>query len=55
MLKLLALQPAMAVDWVVLSADGERASEAHASAERFLGPERRTRIRVESFRERYLP
>ena len=35
LLKLLALQPAMAVDWVVLSADGERAGEARASAERF--------------------
>ena len=55
LLKLLALRPATAVDWVVLSADGERASEARASAERFLGPDRPTRIRVESFRERYLP
>ena len=55
LLKLLALHPSMAVDWVVLSAEGDRASEARASAERFLGPNRPTRIRVESFRERYLP
>src|SRR5262245_44791123 len=55
LLKLLATNPAIGVDWVVLSADGERATEAHASAERFLGPERTSRILVESFRERYFP
>ena len=55
LLKLLEMHPAMAVDWVVLSADGDRANEARASAERFLGSERTTRILVESFRERYFP
>jgi LmbE family N-acetylglucosaminyl deacetylase len=55
LLKLLELHPTMAVDWVVLSADGDRAREARASAERFLGSDRPSRIRLESFRERYLP
>jgi len=55
LLKLLAQDPTMAVDWVVLSAEGDREREACVSAERLLGTERESRIRVESFRERYLP
>ena len=55
LLMLLERRPAMAVDWVVLSAEGARANEARGSADRLLGNQRPATIRVESFRERYFP
>ena len=54
-LALLERQPGMMVDWLVLSADGERAHEARASADRFLSGASERRVTVESFRERYFP
>ena len=54
-LKLLERHPNLAVDWIVLSADGEREREARTSAERILGADRPGDVRVEGFRERYLP
>jgi LmbE family N-acetylglucosaminyl deacetylase len=54
-LALLARDPGLSVDWVVLSADGERANEARASAARFLATANEHRVSVEGFRERYFP
>ena len=41
--------------WVVLAADGPRADEARASAERLIGDRTPLAIDVLSFRERYFP
>lgn len=54
-LKLLAVNPGLTVHWLVLSAIGERATEARASAERFLAGAANQTVEVESFRERYFP
>jgi LmbE family N-acetylglucosaminyl deacetylase len=54
-LKLLETHPAMAVDWVVLTANGPREDEARASGERFLADAAARRIMIEHFRERYFP
>ncbi|HEX2369024.1 MAG TPA: PIG-L family deacetylase, partial [Acidimicrobiia bacterium] len=54
-LQLLDACPDLEVDWVVLTAPGERADEASASAERFLTGAGETRVRIERFRERYFP
>jgi LmbE family N-acetylglucosaminyl deacetylase len=43
------------VHWVVLGADSQRAQEAHASAERFLGGARSRKIVVRGFRDSYFP
>lgn len=43
------------VDWVVLSADGVRATEASSSAERLVGGQATLRTEIASFRERYFP
>jgi LmbE family N-acetylglucosaminyl deacetylase len=43
----------MAIDWVVLTAQGVRLSEAKESGKKFVGG--RGTLRVESFRERYFP
>lgn len=53
-LALLARRPGIEVDWVVMSADGVRADEARASAERLLASAADRRVRVKAFRERYL-
>jgi LmbE family N-acetylglucosaminyl deacetylase len=55
MWKLLDANPGLTVHWVVLSAVGERAAEARASAERFLAGAARPTVEVETFRERYFP
>jgi LmbE family N-acetylglucosaminyl deacetylase len=47
--------PDMAVDWLVLSATGERADEARRSAERLLDGLPQATVRVSEFRERYFP
>ena len=54
-LKLVAANPELTVHWVVLSADGDRADEARASAERLLTGTRSHEVGVMSFRERYFP
>ena len=54
-LKLTAVDPELRVHWVVLSADGNRAEEALASAERFLASAPNHEVQVASFRERYFP
>jgi LmbE family N-acetylglucosaminyl deacetylase len=54
-LKLVAANPNVAVHWLVLSADGDRADEARASAERFIGGAPNREVEVASFRERYFP
>ena len=54
-LQLVESCPGIEVDWVVLTAPGERSDEATASAERFLAGAGVTRVRVENFRERYFP
>ena len=54
-LALLAQRPGIAVDWVVLSAEGDREREARASADRFLPTAGERRVSVQAFRERYFP
>lgn len=54
-LKLLALNPQMSVDWVILSASGERAAEARESAALLLDGAADANVVVEQFRERYFP
>jgi LmbE family N-acetylglucosaminyl deacetylase len=55
-LALLARNPEIEVTWLVLSAEGERADEARASAAAFLGDARREpRIVLESFRDSFFP
>jgi LmbE family N-acetylglucosaminyl deacetylase len=43
------------IDWIVLSGDAVRAAEATASAEALVGGRAESRLRVESFRERFFP
>ena len=54
-MKLLAANPELNVHWVVLSAEGTRADEAGASADRFLGAQPGRIVEIESYRERYFP
>lgn len=54
-LKLVAANPDLSVHWVVLSAEGVRADEARASAERFLQGVKKRVVEVQTFRERYFP
>ena len=55
LLKLIEANPAMVVDWVVLSARGRREEEARRSAEAFLAAAGDRNVVVEHFRERYFP
>jgi len=55
LLKLLAEQPGVSVHWVVLSADGERAREAAASAEVFLADAGAKHLVVKDFRDSFFP
>jgi len=48
-------QPRLAVTWVVLAAAGERADEARAGAEAFLGDATGHDVRVHDFRDGFLP
>jgi len=50
----LATTPGLAVHWVVLAAEGERAAEAERSAERFLSTATAT-VELRHFRERFFP
>ena len=54
-LKLLGECPGIGVDWVVLSASGQREEEARASADRFLERAGERSVTIRSFRERYFP
>lgn len=55
MLSLVRDNPALTVDWVVLSAEDERADEARAGAARVLHTAKEARVRVEQFPQRYFP
>lgn len=54
-LKLLASRRDVAVDWVVLTAQGDREREARASAASFLTRAGSSTVTIERFRERYFP
>jgi LmbE family N-acetylglucosaminyl deacetylase len=54
-LRLVAEHPGLHVHWVVLSAEGQRATEARASAGDFLTGAEEVTIEIEAFRERYFP
>jgi LmbE family N-acetylglucosaminyl deacetylase len=47
--------PGLEVGWMVLSANGERSNEAHASADAMLAPVARKDIHIASFRDGFLP
>jgi LmbE family N-acetylglucosaminyl deacetylase len=47
--------PELTVDWVVLSAKSERRREARESAQLFFNDEKRLRVRLEEYRQRYFP
>ena len=55
LLKLARDHSDLAVDWVVLSADGERREEVRASARILLASLRRVEVHVERFRDGYFP
>ena len=55
MLALTRSRPEVEVTWVILSATGERATEAESSAREFLGAAKRADVRVYSFRDGFLP
>ena len=55
MLRLLAERPRVTVHWVVLSGDAKRAREARLSATRLLRRASASRIRIEGFRDGFLP
>jgi LmbE family N-acetylglucosaminyl deacetylase len=48
-------QPGLEVTWVVLGAEGERASEARGSAEDFLAGAARAEVVVHGFRDAFMP
>ena len=54
-LRLVAANPGLEVDWVVLAAQGARADEARASAADFLAGAGSARIEVHEFRDGFLP
>jgi LmbE family N-acetylglucosaminyl deacetylase len=54
-LRLVAANPGLEVDWLVLAAQGERADEARASAGDFLENAGAARVEVHGFRDGFLP
>jgi LmbE family N-acetylglucosaminyl deacetylase len=54
-LRLLEESPAVRMHWVVFSASGDRAQEAEASAERFIGHASETTVELHEFRDGFLP
>lgn len=54
-LRLIAEYPNLAVTWVVFSAVGERAIEAHDSAEEFLKDVRHRQIILKEYKDGYFP
>jgi LmbE family N-acetylglucosaminyl deacetylase len=55
LLTLVAANPAVEVDWVVLAAPGARSAEARASATAFLAGAANVRVEVHEFRDGFLP
>jgi LmbE family N-acetylglucosaminyl deacetylase len=55
LMRLLAERPRVSVHWVVMSAPNDRAREARASARRVLRRAHSSVVRVEQFRDGYLP
>jgi LmbE family N-acetylglucosaminyl deacetylase len=55
LLTLIAANPGVEVDWVVLAAPGERGAEAQASAAAFLAGAAAARVEVHDFRDGFLP
>ena len=55
LLTLVAANPELEVDWVVLAAPGERGAEARASAGAFLAGAAAARVEVHEFRDGFLP
>lgn len=55
LLELLAADRELAIDWIVLSGDGDRADEARASAVGLAGGRAELSVEVADFRERYFP
>lgn len=55
LLTLVAANPRLEVDWVVLAAPGERGAEARASAAGFLAGAAAARVEVHQFRDGFLP
>jgi LmbE family N-acetylglucosaminyl deacetylase len=54
-LKLVAANPEVHIDWVVLTSDPERESEARSSAAAILAEAASSTVSVETFRGRFLP
>src|SRR5262245_9715635 len=54
-LRLLELNPALEIHWVVLCSNELRRKEALEGARRFLGPGAEKRVRIQSFRDGFLP
>lgn len=54
-LQLLARHPTLSVDWVVFSSTPERAREARASAEEFLGGAAHAAVEVHTFGDGFFP
>lgn len=54
-LRLLEEHPSLSVTWVVFSADGERADEAHRAADVFLAGAAARDVRLHRFRDGFLP
>ena len=54
-LRLLEERPRVAVHWVVFSAPGTRAREARSSARRFLRGAASSHVRIEAFRDGFMP
>jgi LmbE family N-acetylglucosaminyl deacetylase len=55
LLSLIAANPEVEVDWVVLAAPGPRSAEARASATAFLAGAANVRVEVHEFRDGFLP
>jgi LmbE family N-acetylglucosaminyl deacetylase len=55
LLRLLGANPSLRVHWVVFSSDDDRAAEARAAADAFLGGSTAARVEIEAFRGRYFP
>jgi LmbE family N-acetylglucosaminyl deacetylase len=55
LLTLVAANPELEVDWVVLAAPGERGVEARASAAAFLAGAAAARVEVHEYRDGFLP
>ena len=55
LLRLRESHPSLELHWVILSSDPTRAREARASAVQFLGNGSAARVRIEGFRDGFLP